>query len=131
MMQAKKATTGKSFRMATLILLTLSVFSSCEKDQYNSYGFESDFGQNSSGLTIMSISSQVSSIRLNGDIFMDSGEMKVEFIDPDGFIVYSRNFFAPGNYFVNETFKASHGMWKLRYTSLEGTGSIDLHANFR
>lgn len=130
-MKTKELTTVKSFQLATLIMLTLSVFSSCEKEHYNSYGFESDFGANSSGLTIMSISSQVSSIRLSGDIFMDSGEMKVDFIDPDGFIVYSRNFFAPGNYFINETFKATHGMWKLRYTSLEGTGSIDLHANFR
>jgi hypothetical protein len=121
----------RGFHLATLFVINIALLASCEKDSYKSYGFDSDFGKNSSGLTIMSIGTNTTFIRLSGNIFMDSGEMKVEFTDPDGFIVYNRNFFAPGNYFVNETFKAPHGIWKLRYTSLEGTGSIDLHANFR
>jgi hypothetical protein len=121
----------QSWFKGSLLALVLLFLSSCEEDSYSRYGFDSEFNRNSSGLTMMSIGNNVASIRLNGSIFIDTGEMKVEFIDSDGFIVYSRNFFAPGNYFVNETFKASHGMWKLRYTSLEGTGSIDLHANYR
>jgi hypothetical protein len=129
-MKTKKLTTLKSFRMVTLIMLTISILSSCEQDSHSRYGFDSDFGQNSTGLTMMSIGSNVASIRLSGNIFMDTGEMKVEFVDPDGHIVYTQNFFAPGNYFINETFKAIRGTWKLRYTSIEGTGSIDLHTEF-
>jgi|GEM_PF-2713484 hypothetical protein len=130
-MKAKKLTTVQRFCLATLFTLTMSTLPSCEKDSFNRYGFDSDFGKDSSGLTMMSISSNVSSIILSGGVFMDSGEMKVEFIDPNGFIVYSRNYFAPGNYSVNETFKVSRGIWKLRYTSLKGIGRIDLHANYR
>lgn len=130
-MKANRFNNLRCFCLAALFAISMALLASCVKDSYNRYGFDSEFGKNSFGLTIMSINRQVSSIRLSGDILMGSGEMKVEFIDPDGFIVYSRDFFAPGNYFVNETFKASHGIWRLRYTSLEGTGSIDLHANFR
>ncbi|MFO7656731.1 MAG: hypothetical protein R6W78_06655 [Bacteroidales bacterium] len=130
-MKAYRINNFRGFCLAALFVISIALMASCEKDSYNRYGFDSDFGTNSSGLTMMSIGSNVSSIRLSGNIFMDSGEMKVEFINPDGFIIYSRNFFAPGNYSVNETFKASRGIWKLRYTSLEGTGSIDLHSNYR
>ncbi len=130
-MKTKKLTTVLRFPVVALIMISLSFLSSCEKDHYNSYGFDSAFGQNSSGLTMMSVGSNVMYIRLNGDVFMDTGEIKVEFIDPNGYMVYSQNFFAPGNYFIDETFKASRGIWKLNYTSLQGSGSIDLHANFR
>ena len=130
-MKANRFNNLRDFRLVALFVISIALLASCEKDSYKSYGFDSDFGKNSSGLTMMSIGSNNTFIKLSGNIFMDTGEMKVEFVDSEGFIVYNRDFFAPGNYFVNETFKASHGMWKLRYTSLEGTGSIDLHANFR
>lgn len=130
-MRANRFNNLRCFCLGALFVISIALLASCVKDSYNRYGFDSDFGKDSSGLTLMSISSKVSSIALSGNIIMGSGEMKVEFIDPDGFIVYSRDFFAPGNYFVNETFKASHGIWRLRYTSMEGTGSIDLHANYR
>lgn len=119
------------FRLVALFVISIALLASCEKDSYNRYGFDSDFGKNSSGLTLMSTGSNTAFIRLSGNIFMDTGEMKVEFIDPNGYIIYNRNFFAPGSYFVNETFKATRGIWKIRYASLEGTGSIDLHANYR
>lgn len=117
--------------MATLFILFLSILPSCEKEDINSYGFDSDFGINSRGLTIMGIDHHAGSIRLCGEIIMDSGELKVEFIDPDNYIVYTMNFFAPGTYMINETFKAVNGIWELRYTSHEGNGSIDLHATYR
>ena len=112
----------------TLIML---VWSSCDKENINRCGFDADFGVHSSGLTMMSVNSNAISIRLQGSVFMHSGEMKLEFINPEGYIVYTQNFCAPGNFFINETCKASHGIWKLRYTSIEGTGSIELHATYR
>jgi hypothetical protein len=118
------------FRLVALFVISIALLASCEKDLYNRYGFDSDFGKNSSGLTMMSTGSNAIFIRLSGSIFMDTGEMKVEFIDPNGYIIYNRNFFAPGNYSLNETFKATAGVWKLRYTSLEGSGHIDMHADF-
>lgn len=117
--------------MATLFILFLPILPSCEKEDLNSYGFDSDFGKNSRGLTIMGVDHHVGSIRLCGEIIMDSGELKVDFIDPDDYIVYTMNFYAPGTYMINETFKAVNGIWELRYTSLEGNGSIDLHATYR
>ncbi len=117
--------------MATIIAIGIFLFTSCDKDSFNSIGFNSDFGESSSGLTMIGIDKGETSIRLSGSLFIVTGEIKVEFIDQDGFIIYSRNFFAPNNYFVNELFRASRGVWKLRYTSLEGSGNIDLHANYR
>ncbi len=119
------------FLMATIIAIGIFLFTSCEKDSFNSIGFNSDFEESSSGLTMIGVGSKETFIRLSGSLFIVTGEIKVELIDQDGFIIYSRNFFAPNNYTINELFKASRGVWKLRYTSLEGSGSIDLHANYR
>jgi hypothetical protein len=116
--------------LAGLVAISLILLFSCETEPYNRYGFDSTFRHSSTGLTMMSINSHTSSIRLSGNIFMDAGEMKLEFIDPKGDVVYFRSFFARGNYVVNETFKASRGIWKLRYTSLEGRGSIEVHASY-
>ena len=121
----------QSWQMGSLLAVILLFLSSCETETFNRYGFDCTFEKNSTGLTLMGVNRNASTITLNGEVFMDTGEMKVEFVDPDGYIVYTRNFFAPGNYFVTETFKASQGIWKLRYTSIDGTGSIDLHASYR
>jgi len=130
-MKTKNLTNISGIVFAIIVVMGFSLLPSCRKENYNSYGFDCDFGRNSTGLTMMSIGSSVASITLSGTIYMDSGELMVQFIDPDGFIVYTHNYFSPGNYFVDETFKATRGIWKLRYTSLEGKGSIDLHANFK
>jgi hypothetical protein len=129
-METQKFKTMNRWPLVFFLILSFAMLSSCVKEVYNRYGFDSDFEKNSSGLTMMSIGSKVASIRLSGNVYMDSGQLSVEFIDPDGYIVYTQNFFSPGSYYITETFKASHGIWRLRYTSLEGCGSIDLHADF-
>lgn len=121
----------QSWQMGSLLAVTLFFLSSCETESFNRYGFDCIFEKSSTGLTLLEVNSNASTISLTGEVFMDTGEMKVELVDPDGYIVYTRNFFAPGNYFISDTFKASQGAWKLRYTSNAGAGTIDLHASFR
>lgn len=121
----------QSWHLFNLVLVVLLFLCYCESETYNRYGFDCTFEQNSTGITLMGVNSKAGTIILQGEVYMDKGEIKVEFLNPDGYIVYTQNFFAPGNYFINETFKATHGTWKLRYTSIAGTGTIDLHASFR
>ncbi len=117
--------------IATIILGSLTLLGSCEKIEIRNFGFDTDFERNSTGLTMMDVASHINTLRLDGDISVDSGEVKVELIDPDGYLIYEAYFHAPGDYYVNETIKASRGIWKLRYSSIDGTGNLDLHLSYR
>lgn len=130
-MKTRKLNVATVLLMAVIISGSLILLGSCEKIEIRNFGFDTDFEKNSTGLTMMDVAGHVNTVKLVGDISVDSGDVKVELIDPDGYLIYEAYFHAPGDYLVNESFKASRGIWKLRYSSLDGVGSLDLHLSYK
>jgi hypothetical protein len=105
------------------------MLTSCQKDPLISFGFDADFGKDSYGLTIMNVNSNAKTIILTGEVVGTVGEVLVELIEPTGDTVFSSTITAPAILDVNESYKAVPGNWKLKYKSIEGEGSIELHLN--
>ncbi|MBU1580419.1 MAG: hypothetical protein KJ754_13385 [Bacteroidetes bacterium] len=116
----------KSINLPAVLLLAFLV-SSCQKEPIRRFGFDTDFGKNSQGLTIMHIGCCADTIKLTGEYSMAEGKVLIELIDPTGETVFSSYYNFPGSLQVNESFSAISGNWKLKYKSLEGEGSISLH----
>lgn len=107
----------------------LFVFSSCQKESIIRFGFDCDFGKDSQGLTIIKVGSSANTIILTGEITLAEGGVFMQLLNPEEEIVFSRERFMPGNLRVNQSFQATAGIWKLKYQSFEGKGSINLHLN--
>ncbi len=101
----------------------------CQKEPVIRFGFDADFGENSRGLSIMIVDSTSRVVSLKGEIVAMEGQVLVELISPQGEAVFTSLLPAPENLYVNESFPAVPGNWKLRYQSMEGTGLITLHLN--
>ncbi len=112
---------------AILALLLLVV--SCQKEPIIRFGFDSDFGKNSQGITIMNSSSGAKTITLTGKIVLNEGGVLLELNDPIGKNVFTNQLVSPTILNVEESFPAVSGNWKLKYKSLDGEGSIKLHLN--
>ncbi|MHC1702875.1 MAG: hypothetical protein AB9846_03100 [Tenuifilaceae bacterium] len=102
---------------------------SCQKEPIIWFGFDCDFGEKSQGLTIMNVGSSTKSITLTGEVVVAEGEVLVELIKPIGETTFSSHLISPKSFYVNETFTAIPGNWKLMYKSIEGKGSLTLHLN--
>ena len=120
----------------TIILKRISIIllgaffvliTSCEKDPYINFGFDSKIDKNSNGLVIAHISDNDERIHLTGVINLLEGEVKITLTSPDNETVYSKTINAPIELKINETFEANLGYWKLKYESNKGIGTIDLH----
>ena len=111
------------------LIAILVLTSSCQKEPINRFGFDADFERYSRGLSIMNVSNKAEAITLTGEVFVTEGEILVELIAPSGEAVFSSNVISPQILHVNESFEAISGNWKLKYTSLDGDGSIILHLN--
>ena len=99
----------------------------CHDDPVMRFDFDTEFGKKSQGLTMMD--SNQKAVTLKGDVFVTSGGVLVELINPKGEIVFTNQITFPNSLFVNEAFHSVSGTWKLKYKSMEGTGSITLHLN--
>lgn len=117
--------------MKRISILLLGAFfvliTSCEKDPHINLGFDTIIDKNSNGLIIAHFSHHDKRIYLRGGISLFEGEVLVELINPDGVIAYSKKIIAPIELQVNEAFDAKHGYWKLKYSSKEGIGELNLH----
>jgi hypothetical protein len=113
--------------LAAFVILILA--SSCQKEPIIRFGFDCDFEKNSQGLTIMNVSSSAKTITLTGEVVLAEGEVLVELVNPSGQIVFTNQLATPNSLYVNESYPAISGNWKLKYKSLEGKGSINLHLN--
>lgn len=113
--------------IALIYLACIVLLSSCEKEPYIRFGFDSPIEKNSSGLVIADISHHVEDVCLNGSIRLREGEVEINLINPKGSTVYSKTLAGPGELKINETFEAKSGYWKLKYKSNNGVGEIDLH----
>ncbi len=75
----------------------------------------------------MNVGNGPQTISLKGDIVVKEGEIMVELISSDDEIVFINHLKSPESLTVNESFQAVPGKWKLKYRSIEGTGSLALH----
>lgn len=110
-----------------LIIFSLLIFSSCQKESISRTGFNTLFNKDSNGLTLLFINSHIDSIHLEGRVRIDEGQLDIKLINPKGNEVYSMNFQANINVEIDKHFKAESGFWKLKYISRDGIGAIDLH----
>lgn len=111
----------------SVVLMMLLLGSSCQKEPIIRFGFETEFGKKSHGLSIMNVSNTAKEISLQGEISLSEGEVLVDLINPTGERDYTIVLISPGSRFVNESFAAVPGNWKLRYRSNEGSGFLKLH----
>lgn len=118
----------KTFQSALLIMVLLATVS-CQKEPVIRFGFDTEFGKNSQGLTVMNVGKTSNVVSLEGEIVVMEGHVLVELIDPMGDTVFTSNLPAPLSQYVNNSFPAVKGNWKLKYTSMEGAGLINLHLN--
>jgi hypothetical protein len=113
-----------SMSLAFLLLCT-----SCYKEFETRFGFDSEFNQDSHGITIMYVNNPYSLVKLEGEININKGEVRVDLINPVGISVYSARITSPEKLYITEAFGSIPGNWKLKYHSYEGTGIIRLHMN--
>lgn len=114
--------------MITLLVIIIFLANSCETEPMHRFGFDSQYGKSSKGLTIFSVDSATDQVRLTGSIVVTEGELTAELITPGGEIIFFDTVFAPDTLKIGRTFTAEPGIWKLKYTSLHGSGIITLHA---
>jgi hypothetical protein len=112
------------------LAVSITLMSSCERDNSIRFGFDSQFDKNSNGLSIMVVNRAASSVYLYGNVEIKEGEIEVELVDPDGLVVYSIKLHNQENLQLNKTFTALPGFWKLKYKSCDGKGNINLHLNY-
>lgn len=113
--------------MLQVVFVLFIVFASCQKEPIIRFGFETEFGKDSKGLSMMNVVSSAKSITLTGEILLEEGAVLMQLINPEGEEVFTRERFMPGNLRINEFFPATEGIWKLKYQSIEGKGSIRVH----
>lgn len=116
--------------IVTLIVTLALVMWSCEKDIVVHTGFCSPIQKNSEGITILEVKSNIKYLNLTGKITLAEGEVEIKLLNPDNVAVYTLRLHSNENVSVYETFFTEPGFWKLKYKSIQGVGSIDLHLNF-
>ena len=110
-----------------LIVICLLLSISCNKEFTSRYGFNCPIEKDSSGLTIMAVSNSVDFIHLEGYISVQEGEVEFTLTDPDGVLAFEKHLQSGENLQLKEIFAATPGIWKLRYRSVQGIGSLDIH----
>jgi len=111
------------------IVICLLLFISCAKEYPSRFGFYCPIEKNSSGLTIMAVSNSVDFIHLEGYVSVQEGEVELTLANPDGVLVFEKHLQSGENLQLQEIFVATPGIWKLKYKSLQGFGSMDIHMN--
>jgi len=114
------------FLVAVIVLLA-----SCEKEPHINLGFDTPIERNSNGVLIAHVSRDVNSIYLTGYVSLTAGEVHLSLLNSGGFAVYSKTIIAPVELQISEMYEAKPGYWKLKYTSKEGVGEIDLQIHNR
>lgn len=117
----------KGFCLSVVYFILFFVVFACETEEEIRFGFDTKFNEYSHGLSVMNVSSKSHIIHLEGDITLNEGQVLVELVNPAGDTLFTRHLISPGNLSVNESFQAVAGNWKLKYRSIEGKGSLELH----
>ena len=114
----------KKLHFTLLILLLL--MAGCKKEPLIPIGFDSPIDQNAEGQVTVRVLQMIETIGLTGRLHLYEGEVLVQLINPAGESVYSNTLVAPVELEINEMFEAKQGIWKLKYRSFDGLGTINL-----
>ena len=106
--------------------LLLLLFAGCKKEPLIPIGFDSPIDQNAEGQVTVRVLQMIETIGLTGRLHLYEGEVLVQLINPAGESVYSNTLVAPVELEINEMFEAKQGIWKLKYRSFDGLGTINL-----
>jgi hypothetical protein len=114
------------------ILMSSCMFmiNACEPLRINSIGFSTAIDSHSTGITMMDVPEKQKELFLTGRVTLQSGAVCLSVEDPEGKKVYSDTIKAPSEVYLNRTLVSGPGVWVMRYTSLEGEGSMNLHLSF-
>lgn len=110
-----------------LYAVLFSIMLSCLKETVSRVGLNAEFRDNSQGLTILEVNSNMGNLFLSGKISVNEGTSEIKMVDPDGMTICLKAFSAPGFYTISESFDNIPGLWKLSYKSRSGSGSIKIY----
>lgn len=113
-----------------VVAAVVILFTSCYKFHTLSFGFSSSIEAHGTGLSVMAVEKNIDFVYLNGRIELETGAVTVQLIDPNDVASFDTTLQAPATLHVNEWYDAIPGYWKMKYTSDQGTGTIDLHMDF-
>jgi len=119
----------KVFCQSAIYFILLFLVFACETEPEIRFGFDTEFNKHSQGLSVMYVSSKSQIINLKGDITLNEGQVLVELVNAARDTLFTQHLMSPDNLTVNESFQAVAGNWKLKYKSIEGTGTLVLHLN--
>lgn len=116
-------------KVIIIIGLIAMFMSSCYKEVkiINEVGFKCEYMEHSRGLTILDVGSYEDIVIFEGDIVVNSGEIEVELINPEGETVFQNTYQYPVTINIFESYEAKNGYWRLKYKSIDGKGLINLH----
>jgi hypothetical protein len=117
----------KKSGISILIVMLMLMSVACTPKALPVIGFDTDLREESRGLTMMHVGGTAGSVKLHGEIHLSSGSMKLEFVNPEGDVMYNRCIQSPSHIYVDEIEPCIRGLWKLRYTCTDGEGYINLH----
>jgi hypothetical protein len=117
----------KAMYILISLVLLIGVESCTPKSVIENVGFDTDLTEESRGITIIHISQWDDAIKLQGEVFLDEGTLELEFLNPDGELVYTINASASEEISVDEIYPAEVGFWKLRYSSPDAKGYLRMH----
>lgn len=117
----------KAISQLPVCFIVLFLVFACETEPEIRFGFDTEFNKYSQGLSVMYVSSKSQIINLKGDITLSEGQFLVELVNSAGDTLFTRHLISPDNLIINESFQAVAGNWKLKYRSIDGTGSLVLH----
>jgi len=113
-----------------LILSCILIFAGCEKEGISRIGFDTSINGSSNGTTTMKVREDSGRLTLSGTVTLTGGQLLIELLDPDGINAWSNSYLGPTEATVDEFFNVVKGTWTLKYTSIDGSGSIDVHLSY-
>ncbi len=113
-------------KLASTVIILILLFTGCKKEPLIPIGFDSPIDQNAEGQVTVRVLQMIETIELTGRLHLYEGEVLVQLMNPEGESVYSNKLTAPVDLQINELFEARQGIWKLKYQSFDGLGTINL-----
>lgn len=116
--------------VSILITLFFVLILSCKDEPFTNVGFDSALDPGSSGTSVIHVEDRARAIYLKGKVNITEGEVKIELLNPVGTVEYELVVSSPNIVGIDKSFQATEGDWSLKYSSIQGKGSISLHMHY-
>ncbi len=121
----------KNTNLFIMLLLTAVLASCIHFDKpYQRYGFDCDFNNNGKGLVLVDVDRKTESLRLKGNVTVDTGILDVFLKSPEGDTLYNQRFAVSPKVAIDTLIDARAGVWSLSYKSTEGNGKLYLYIDY-